>query len=62
MFVDRDAPALDAEDAEEGVVEALRLPLLVAGVGPVAGECGGAGADFGPGKVHDMVCDIAGRG
>ena len=52
LLVPGDGTALDAEDLEERVVEALGLALLVRGVGPLAGEVAGAGADLVPGKPH----------
>ena len=55
LLVPGDGAALDAEDLKERVVEALRLALLVRGVGPFAGEFGGAGADLIPGQAHRGV-------
>ena len=52
LLVPGDGAALDAEDLEERIVEALGLALLVRGVGPLAGEVAGAGADLVPGKPH----------
>ena len=51
-LVARDAAPLDIEDREEVVVERLRLALFVAIVGVLAGEIGGAGAEFVPGQAH----------
>ena len=51
-LVARDAAPLDIEDREEVVVERLRLALFVAIVGVLAGEIGGAGAEFVPGQTH----------
>ena len=48
-FVARDRAALDAENLEKVVVEALRLALLVGGVLPLVGEGGGADANLVPG-------------
>ena len=54
LFVAGDAPPFDAEDAEERLVERLRLALLVGSVRPVAGELRGAGADLVPGEAHRL--------
>ena len=48
-LVARDGAALDPEDLEEVVVEALRFALLVGRLPPLVGEGGGANANFIPG-------------
>ena len=47
-LVARDVPPPHPEHVEEGVLEALRLALLVGRVPPFIGEGGGAGADLVP--------------
>ena len=44
----------DAENLEEIIVEALRLALLVRGVGPFADEFGGARTNLVPGQAHGL--------
>src|SRR6056297_58631 len=57
-FILRDLAALDPEDAEKGVVKALGLALLIAGILPVLGKVGGAGAHLVPSTAHEisMTC------
>lgn len=47
-----DAPALDAEDFEELIVEGLRFALLIMGIAPFFGKAVCANADFIPGQTH----------
>lgn len=57
-LVGPDAAALHPEGAEERVVEALRLALLVMRARPVAREIGGAGANLRPGQMHGLCPTI----
>ena len=53
-LVARDVPTPHPEHVEEGVVEALRLTLLVGRVLPVFGEGGGADANLVPRQAHGL--------
>ena len=54
-LVSRDVPTPYPEHVEEGVVEALRLALLVGRVLPVLGKDSGAGANLVPRQAHQAA-------
>ena len=53
-LVARDAPPPHPEHVEEGVVEALRLALLVGRIPPLIGEGGGTSANLVPRQAHGL--------
>ena len=54
-FVARDVPTPHPEHVEEGVIETLRLALLVGRVLPVFSEGSGAGANLVPRQAHQAA-------